>query len=298
MAAVSDILKDAEPKDLFLGQIERSLPDSPELLLVENSSVKSATPPTTFTPRVLGALIDGADIEDTKKIITEHIVGQDENISSISESYSVSVETIVWANDLKSLILRPGQTLLILPVSGVMHLVKEGDTIDGIAQKYKADSGKVLSFNDLNGNSDIFAGEVIIVPGGKMPFISVAKPAPLPDKSSLSTNNFNGQSHDFPFGQCTWWVAQKRPIPGWGNAKDWLNNAAASGFATCKGSSCLPKKGAVISLQGSRIYGHVGYVEEVKDDKVIFSEMNYIGWGKVNYRTLRIGSPAIIGYIY
>lgn len=298
MAAVSELLKDAGPKDLFSGQTQGSLPDSPELLLVENSSVKSATPPTTFTPRVLGVLVDGADIEDTKKIITEHVVGQNENISSIAESYNVSVETIVWANDLKSLILKPDQTLLIPPVSGVIHLVKEGDTVSSIAQKYKADSGKIFSFNDIAGDGDIFAGEVLIVPSGRMPFISVAKPAPIPDKSSLSTDNFNGQSHDFPFGQCTWWVAQKRPIQGWGNAKDWLNNSAASGFAICKGSSCLPKKGAVISLQGSRAYGHVGYVEEVKDDKVIFSEMNYIGWGKIDYRTLRIGSPAIIGYIY
>lgn len=298
MAAVSEILKDQKSEDVFLSPTEKFWPDSLELLLIENSSIKPAFPPTTFAPRVLGALIEGADIEDTKKIIAEHSVESGESIWSIAESYSVSVETIVWANDLKSFVVWPGQKLLILPVSGVMHLVKEGDTVSGIAKKYEADSGKVLSFNDLAGDSDIFAGEILIIPDGRLPLISVIKPPSSPDVSSLSTNNFNNQSHIFSFGQCTWWVAQKRAIPGWGNAKDWLNNAAASGFSTCKGSSCLPKKGAVVALQGNRTYGHVGFVEDIKGDKVIFSEMNYIGWGKMNYRTLRIGSPAIIGYIY
>lgn len=296
LAAVSNILQNQE--NTLLAQTDKSLPDSPELLLVENSSVKPATPPTTFNPRILGALVDGASLEDTKKIITEHTVEQGETIASIAENYNVSVETIVWANDLKTLVVKPGQALFILPVSGIMHSVREGETVATIAQKYNADINKAIAFNDLANENDIFTGEVIIIPGGRMPFISVAKPVIAPNESSLSTNNFNGLSHIFPFGQCTWWVAQKRAIPFSGNANEWLNNAAAEGLAICKGSSCLPKKGAVISLQGSRTYGHVGFVEDVKDDKVIFSEMNYIGWGKVNYRTLRIGSPAIIGYIY
>ncbi len=61
---------------------------------------------------------------------------------------------------------------------------------------------------------------------------------------------------------------------------------------------CIPRVGAVVSLEGHKVYGHVAYVERVLGDKVIFSEMNYIGLGKMNYRTLRVGSSLIKGYIY
>jgi surface antigen len=178
----------------------------------------------------------------------------------------------------------------------VMHLVKEKDTVGSLAEKYKTDAEKIIEFNDLSGTGDIIINEVLIIPNGKLPSVSIVQ---IPTVSvGSSTNNFYGQSHAFPWGQCTWWVAQKRAIPAWGHAKDWLNNAIRSGYAVCKGSYCIPQVGAVISLSGNRYYGHVGYVEEVKGDKVVFSEMNYIGLGRMNYRTLRVGSPSIKGYIY
>jgi surface antigen len=138
----------------------------------------------------------------------------------------------------------------------------------------------------------------LIIPDGKLPSVSIVETPTSSTSPKLSTNNFYGQSHAFPYGQCTWWVAQKRSIPGWGHAINWLNNATASGYSVCKGSYCVPQAGAIISLSGNRVYGHVGYVEEIKGDKVVFSEMNYIGLGRMDYRTLRVGSPSIKGYIY
>ena len=134
----------------------------------------------------------------------------------------------------------------------------------------------------------------MIIPDGELPSFSQIGQKSCTD---LSTNNFYGLSHRYPYGQCTWWVAQKRAIPSWGNAKDWLSNAVASGFPVCKGSHCTPNVGAVISLKGSSL-GHVAYVERLTNGKVIFSEMNYIGWGKMNYRSLKIGDYRILGYIY
>ncbi|MBU2577789.1 CHAP domain-containing protein, partial [Patescibacteria group bacterium] len=161
----------------------------------------------------------------------------------------------------------------------------------------KTDPEKIITFNDLSGEGDIVINEVLVIPDGKLPSISIVQE----ETGALfrfSTNNFYGHSHAYPYGQCTWWVAQKKPIPSWSHAKNWLDNAILSGFPVCKGSYCIPQVGAVISLKGNWLYGHVGYVEEVRGDKVVFSEMNYIGWGRMNYRTLRVGSPSIKGYIY
>ncbi len=278
---------------------EDKVKESPDLCLVQNNSLASVSPPIMATPQVLGALMEGSDFEGARREIIEYEIKKGDSLWSIAVEFGVSIDTIIWANDVDSALIRPGQKLLILPVSGVMHLVESGDTVSTIAEEYKAEAKDVFAFNDINGNGDVFEGEVLIIPGGQMPsYSSVSQSSTAETLSGLSTNDFYGKSHAFPYGQCTWWVAQKRAVPTWGNAKDWLPNAAAAGYSTCTGRYCVPQTGAVISLEGHRLYGHVGYVEQVKGNKVVFSEMNYIGWGKMNYRTLTVGDPLIKGYIY
>jgi len=89
-----------------------------------------------------------------------------DTLGEIAEMYGVSVNTIVWANNLKSKTLKEGQELVILPISGVKHTVKSGDTLQSLANKYKADLDDVLSYNGLTENSKIAVGEVIIIPDG------------------------------------------------------------------------------------------------------------------------------------
>lgn len=272
-----------------------SVKESPDLSLIQKNSLAAVSPPIIVTPQVLGALAEGSEFEEARRAIIQYTIKEGDSLWSIAQKFDVSIDTIVWANDVDSALIQPGQNLVILPVSGVMHLVKGGDTVESISKKYDTKADKIIAFNDLADGNDIFEGELLIVPDGTMPSYSAIQPV---SSGSLSTNNFYGLSHNYPYGQCTWWVAQKRATPAWGNANSWLSNAAAAGYATCRGRYCVPQFGAVIALKGNPIYGHVGYVEQVKGDKVIISEMNYIGWGRTNYRTLRVGDSQIIGYIY
>ena len=268
--------------------------ESPDLSLIQNNSLKAVCPPIMVTPKVLGALLEGSAYTAGRREVIEYTVKEGDSLWSIAKNFDIYIDTIIWANDIQSELIRPGQKLLILPVDGVRHLVKGGDTISKLAEKYKTKSEKIIAFNELKGEGDIFEGEVLIIPDGTRPFYSEIQPVAL---VGLSTNDFHGQSHHYPYGQCTWWVAQKRAIPAWGNARDWLDNAVASGYSVHKGRYGIPRAGAVIVLTGHRL-GHVGYVEEVTGDKVKFSEMNYLGWGRMNYRILNITHPSIIGYIY
>jgi len=282
-------------QDTFVVSTEKLGIKTPELLLVEKNSFRSTYPPFTITSKVLGALMSGFDADPDQEI-REYIVEKDDNLSSIAVKFDVSVDTIAWANNIKSYLIQPGDKLIILPVSGVMHLVKSGDTIQTIAKTYRADEGDIVVFNDISGRGEIFEGEVLIVPNGKM--ASSSSWVYNSGLSGLSTNDYYGQSHSYPYGQCTWWVAQKRAIPSWGNANTWINNAAASGYRVCLGRYCPPQIGAVIYLKGHRVYGHVGYVERIEGDQVIFSEMNYLGLGVHNLRSLSVMSSLIQGYIY
>ncbi len=278
---------------------------SPDLFIVQGAYLRAASSPSVITPRAMAVLTGISEWEETegREEIIEYIVQPGDNLWSIAVKFGISQETLIWANELRGTIIRPGQTLLVLPVSGIKHVVRTGETISEIAKRYNVVPGEIITFNRLSPQGDIFVGQALVVPGGAKPLLRptdrpIRELTPSEIYARFSTNNFFGQSHPFPFGQCTWWVAQRRAIPAWGHARDWLPNAQAAGLQTCRGRYCIPKPGAVIIVRGDPVFGHVGYVERVRGTKITFSEMNNIGWGRVNERTLRIGNLAIIGYIY
>lgn len=167
LASISKTLETSQKQDFSLSQANKFLAESPELLTIGNCSLKSATPPVTFSPQALGALIKGYETEDTKKIITEYLIEPGDNLWSIAEKFEVSLNTILWANDLnKNALLQTGQKLIISPVSGVIHHVKSGDTVSSVAQKYKGKSEEIITFNNLSGEGDIYIGDIVIVPNG------------------------------------------------------------------------------------------------------------------------------------
>jgi murein DD-endopeptidase MepM/ murein hydrolase activator NlpD len=106
---------------------------------------------------------DGAPLSDQISIYSVH---KGDTLSQIAKMFGVSVNTIVWANDLAGSVVTEGQTLTILPVSGVRHTVKKGDTLKSIALLYKADVREVAQFNDLADDVKLAIGDEIIVPDG------------------------------------------------------------------------------------------------------------------------------------
>lgn len=113
--------------------------------------------------------------------IVLHEVQAGEVIGSIATRYGISIDTILWANNLSfRSYIRPGDKLKILPVDGVAHTVKKGDTLGKIASAYKAKPDDVVGFNKLQADgSDLVVGEELIVPGGVKPQPRVAPPTRL-----------------------------------------------------------------------------------------------------------------------
>lgn len=119
-----------------------------------------------------------------------------------------------------------------------------------------------------------------------------------------STANSGACGNHFAYGQCTWYVATRRCIPWLGNADQWYGNAARMGYP----EGHVPQVGAVVAFwpggDGASSVGHVGYVEVVGPAFGVpagsfkFSEMNYNGWDRVDYRVLPDNSSGIQGFIY
>jgi len=136
-------------------------------LIFEQGKILSALPSPLFvSSETLGSLFDE---ETTSKDIIKHVVEKGETLSSIAEEYSISTETILLANELDSTKIQPGQELLILPVNGIIHMVEKGETIDRIAKTYGVQKDDIISYNDLSSSGDVYIGDVLIIPNGKMP---------------------------------------------------------------------------------------------------------------------------------
>lgn len=153
-------------QDSFLN-LESAFQPITNNLIFEQGKILSALPSPLFvSSETLGSLFDE---ETSNKDIIKHVVEKGETLSSIAEQYNISTETILLANELDSTKIRPGQELLILPVNGIIHMVEKGETLAKIAKTYSADKDEIISYNDLAVSGDVFIGDVLIIPNGKMP---------------------------------------------------------------------------------------------------------------------------------
>jgi surface antigen/peptidoglycan hydrolase CwlO-like protein len=149
-----------------------------------------------------------------------------------------------------------------------------------------------LTYRQLSGPARALASRISAIDDELAP-----PPPPAPPITSSGTCG-----NHFAFGYCTYYVATRRCIPWLGNAWDWWAAARSAGYAEGQ----APERGAVVvwGRSGSSPDGHVAYVEAVgpdggvPDGSFLISEMNYRGWDQVNYRTVKIGAPGILGFIY
>ena len=110
--------------------------------------------------------------------IVYYTVQKGDAVSTIARRFGITVNTILWANNLTvSSLIRPGDTLTILPESGILHTVKSGDTISRIARTYDVEEEKILSSNQLG--STLKIGDKIMVPGGRRITVAAATPRPV-----------------------------------------------------------------------------------------------------------------------
>lgn len=268
---------------------EAKLEDENETFILQGQALVAGTSPVKRDPEEDGGV----------KIYEVH---PGDTVSSIASRFNITVNTILWSNELDNVdSIMPGDKIFILPVAGLTYTVKSGDNLDAIASKYKADKGKIIAFNDLPADGELKAGEQITIPDGQKEIAAPAAPrTPIAARpyepfapSGTVLSGRAGAGHKFPYGYCTWYVAQRRFVPWSGNAGTWLYHAKAMGYSTGK----TPRPGAIVVTSESW-WGHVGIVEKISGGSVTISEMNYKGWAKKNFRTLDTRSRVIKGYIY
>jgi LysM repeat protein len=116
----------------------------------------------------LGTLADVEATPDPEQI-SVYVVREGDSLSQIAEMFGVSVNTIIWANDIRrGDLIGVGETLVILPVSGIRYTVNKGDTLGSIAKKFKGDVEEIKQFNDIDSSISLAVGNIVVIPGGEL----------------------------------------------------------------------------------------------------------------------------------
>jgi LysM repeat protein len=102
--------------------------------------------------------------------IITYVVQEGDTISEVAELFDVSTNTILWENKIGPRdFIKPGQELVILPVTGVTHTITRGDTLNAISARYRAKSEDILEINKLADASELVVGKKVVVPDGIPP---------------------------------------------------------------------------------------------------------------------------------
>jgi murein DD-endopeptidase MepM/ murein hydrolase activator NlpD len=205
-----------------------------------------------------------ADIEDAHSTqISVYVVRKGDTLASIAKLFGVSTNTIVWANDIKTTI-HPGDTLVILPITGVRYTVKKGDTVASVAKKYKAHAEEIISYNDLR-DGTLAVGDEILIPDGE-----IATPVVV---RTSSGNPFRGGSGPEYTGYYSSPIAGGRITQGLHgyNGVDLTAYAGAPILAAAAGTVIIAKN---VGYNGG--YGSYVVINHDNGTQTLYAHMNVV----------------------
>lgn len=153
----------------------------PNISIIDETALRSG-----FSPQI--ADIDLSQATTTTGQISVYTVKSGDTISGIAQKYGVSTNTIRWANNLGTKgLIKVGQDLTILPVTGIRHRVSKGETLGTIADKFNSDLSEIAVFNGLEVDAVLESGSEIIVPDGEMGETIIVKSETKKDSSKTKT---------------------------------------------------------------------------------------------------------------
>ncbi len=106
------------------------------------------------------------------KPIEHYKLGEADTLQSLANHYKVSPEAIAFSNGITDpdLRARVGREIRIPPGEGALYVVKEGDTVEGVAARFSVDPKAIMDYNRLYFEPEHFAPQqLIFVPGATVP---------------------------------------------------------------------------------------------------------------------------------
>jgi murein DD-endopeptidase MepM/ murein hydrolase activator NlpD len=233
-----------------------------------------------------GTVADIKEVPSSDQIST-YIVREGDTIASVAKMFGVTSNTVRWANDLGvGSKLKLGDSLVILPISGIQHTVKKGETLKSIATAYKGDIDEIIQYNNLEEGSSLALGDILLIPDGEAIAV-VAKP------KTVRLGSIGSLGNDNPIIDTSGYFM--RPVSGGRktqglhghNGVDLVSSYGAPIMAAASGKVIIAKSGG---WNGG--YGSYVVISHSNGTQTLYSHLSnvYIGVGSVVSKGQTIGA--------
>ena len=109
---------------------------------------------------------DGPNLDPSSAGYVDYKVVKGDTLSGIAKNFGISIETISAANPkIRGRALKIGETLKILPITGFVYSLKDGESIESVATKFGLGVSQLLDLNSGTDFSIIGPGSLVVIPG-------------------------------------------------------------------------------------------------------------------------------------
>ncbi len=234
--------------------------------------------------------------------MTTYTVQKGDTIFAIAEKFNLGPSTILWGN-YNTLAddphrLRPGQTLNILPVDGVLYEWHAGDGLNGVAKFFGVNPEDIINWpgNKLTAESlgdpaapNIAVGTPLIIPGGHREFVTWSAPRITrqnPAVAAVLGPGFCGKVTDGPVGIGAFI---------WPTVEKWISGYDYSPATNHYGIDIAGQTGNAIYAVDNGVVVYAGWNDWGYGNVVVIDHGN--GWQSL-YAHLSAYSVSCGGYVY
>ncbi len=100
-----------------------------------------------------------------------HRVEFGETLWSIAQKHNINIDTLIGANNIDNMNrIKPGDSLLILPVKGLLYKIGPGQNIKSIAENFNINTSVIRKANNISSREEAEVGRLVLIPGVKPEF--------------------------------------------------------------------------------------------------------------------------------
>ncbi|MGI6251647.1 MAG: peptidoglycan DD-metalloendopeptidase family protein [Anaerolineaceae bacterium] len=241
--------------------------------------------PLQDTQQIIREVETHTEVTETKRLKPiDYTVEKGDSVYGIAKKFGIEPESLMWSNyDIlrdNPDDLRPGQVLKIPPVDGILHKWRKSDTIDKVANTFKAKAKDIIMFvgNDLDlTNPVIEPGSLVMVPGGEREFIQFVIPAIPRGEAGVTNSAFHAcdTSNSTAIGTGSFiWPTDVHTLSG----NDYWSGHLAIDLGAGEGAAIYAADSGVVTWAGpiSGGYGNMIYIDHGNGYGTLYAHLSAV----------------------
>ena len=217
----------------------------------------------------------------------DHTVETGDSVFGIASEYGLEPESVLWAN--YTLLndnpdqLSPGMVLRVPPTDGVLYEWQEGDTLQGVADRFESKLEDILGWSgnkfDLT-NPVVESESLVMLPGGHREFKQWIVPTIPRGRAGVSSSLYGGGTcpggYEGAYGTGGFiWPADNHYLSG----NDYWSGHLAIDIAAGTGARIYAADSGVVVFAGSALggYGNMVVIDHGNGYQSLYAHLSSVG---------------------